>query len=405
MKNRSCFKADCNQENVRRYCVELYPTESQAKFFKRQIDLFRYVYNWALETEIKSRDAGTGFIGRVKLFKMFSEYRNATEWLQDIPLNTAREAISNLLAAYDQFFEKEAKFPKFKSRKTAKKAFRVRNEQFAFRFYETSVRISGLPPREFVNCGHHNLPTDRDTKFYQPTVIFDGYRWWLSVAVELKDTKKPFIGNEEDRVDSIGIDLGVRTTIQLSTGESYNMPDTKVWDKRASRMRSKMDRAMYRRKQLAARTITKYEDIPCTKNELKCRYEYYKACRRSTNIRHSFVHEVTTKIANMYPKRIVMEDLDVEDMIQNANSRSISQAVKRSMFRAIREKMDYKCKERGIEFVLASQFFPSSQICSVCGSRHKDKTNSKIYVCPTCGTHIDRDLNAAINLSRYGLSR
>ena len=166
-----------------------------------------------------------------------------------------------------------------------------------------------------------------------------------------------------------------------------------------------MDKAICRRKQLAIRTITKYEDIPYTKNEKKIRYKFYKTYKRSTDIRHSFVHEITTKIANMYPKRIVMEDLDVQDMIQNARSRKVSQAVKRSMFRAIRSKIEYKCKERGIEFVLASQFFPSSQICSVCGKRHKDPTNSKIYVCPSCGTHIDRDLNAAINLSRYRMSK
>ena len=404
MKNRSCFKANCNQNNVRRYCVELYPTEDQAKFFHRQIDLYRYVYNWALETEIANRDAGNKFIGRVKLFKMFSEYRNATPWLQEIPLNTARESISALLAAYDQFFEGKARFPRFKSKKTARKAFKTRNEQFAFRFYETSVRISGLPPRQFVHCGHHNLPTNKEAKFYQPTVIFDGYRWWLSVAVELNDTSKPFDGDESERINSIGIDLGVRTTIQLSTGESFQMPDTSRLDKRASRLRSKMDKATYERKQLAQRTITKYEDIPYSKNEKKRRHLFYKTCRRSTNIRHSFVHEVTTKIANMYPKRIVMEDLDVEDMIRNARSAKVSQAVKRSMFRAIRSKMEYKCQDRGIEFVLASQFYPSSQICSVCGHRHKDLSNSKTFVCPKCLTIIDRDLNAAINLSRYGLS-
>lgn len=403
MINRSCFKPNCDQNKIRRYTIELYPTESQAKFFHRQIELYRYVYNWGLQTEIESRDSGNGFIGRVKLFKLFSEFRNKTPWLQDIPLNTARESLSAVLAAYDQFFDKKAKFPKFKSKKNSRKVFKVRNEQFAFRFYETYVRISGLPPREYVYCGHHKLPTNKEAKFYQPTIIFDGYRWWLSVAVQLDNIEKPYEGNENDRVNSIGIDLGVRTTIQLSTGESFNMPNVSKLERRANRLKSKMDKSTEQRKEQASRTITKYEDIPYSQNEKKRRYKFYKTCKRIYNIRYSFMHENTTKIVNMYPNRIVMEDLDVCDMIKDAHSSKISQAIKRSGFRKIRSMIEYKCKDRGIEFVLAPKFFPSSQICSICGNRHKDLTNSKSYLCPNCLSIIDRDLNAAINLSRYGI--
>ena len=397
--NFSPYKANCDQSQVRRYTVELYPTESQKAFFKRQFELFRYVYNWALNKEIESRDAGNGFIGRRELFKMFSEYRNATPWLQEIPLNTAREALSNLLYAYDMFFSKKTRFPKFKSRHKSRQIFQVRNEQFAFRFYEDSVRISGLPAREFVKCGHHPFPTDKDAKFYQPTIYFDGYRYWLNVACEMS-TKKPFEGGESTRIDSIGIDVGIRTTIQLSTGEAFNIPDTHVLEKRSDRFRSRLDKMAQRRIKESIRTKTKFYDIPMTKNEAKLKYRFYKTNERIKNIRRSFVHETTTKIANMYPKRIVVEDLEYEKLIQDAPTAWMRRKIKGSMFAKIHSSLEYKCADRGIEFVKAPRDYPSSQICSCCGNRWKDPSHLKIYKCPKCGTSIDRDLNAAINLSR-----
>lgn len=395
----SHYKPNCDSLRVRRYTVELYPTESQKVFFKRQFELFRYVYNWALGKEIESRDSGNGFIGRRDLYKLFSEYRNSTEWLKEIPLNTAREALSNLLYAYDLFFEKKARFPKFKSRHKSRQIFQTRNEQFAFRFYDDCVRISGLPPREFVKCGHHNLPINKEAKFYQPTIYFDGYRYWLSVACEM-DTNKPFTGNEDDRIDSIGIDVGLRTTIQLSTGDSFNMPDIHVLQKRSDRIRGRLDRMRYRRVQESKRTKTKFYYIPKTENEKKLEYRFYLTNERMKNIRHSFVHEATTAIANMYPKRIVVETLDYEGLIQNAPTSKISRRIKNTMFAKIHNCLEYKCRDRGIEFVRAPAEFPSSQICSKCGNRWKDTSHRKTYVCPCCGAKIDRDLNAAINLSR-----
>lgn len=356
--------------------------------------MFRYVYNWALGEEIKSYNEGNGFIGLIDLQKKFGKYRNQTEWLKEIPLNTGREAIRNLINAYDHYFKGHNGFPKFKSKKVVRKSFQVRNEQFAFRFYEDSVRISGLPVHETVKCGHHNMPTDKDAKFHKPTIIFDGYNYWLSVSVEIDTDNEQIELNDY----SLGIDIGLRTSLQLSSGESYNLPDNSKLEKRKRRQQSRLDKMRMKRLEESKRTKTKFDDIPMTKNEQKLRYEFYKTNQRMFNRTNSATHLYTKRIVEKLPKRIVVEDLDVEKMIQGSY---IGRFIKPSGFARMLHQLEYKSKERGIEFVKADRFFPSSQICSSCGNRHKQGP-SKIYKCPVCGLVIDRDLNAAINLSQYG---
>ena len=96
-----------------------------------------------------------------------------------------------------------------------------------------------------------------------------------------------------------------------------------------------------------------------------------------------------------------MEDLNVKGMMKNKH---LSKAIQEQGFYEFRRQMEYKCKWNGIEFVLANRFFPSSKMCSSCGSVNKSlKLSDRTYNCD-CGLSIDRDLNASINLSNYKLA-
>lgn len=388
------FKILANPDNIRRFEVKLYPTEQQKVFLDRQIDLFRHVYNWALGKQIESRDKGEGFIKEGDMKKMFISYRAENEWLQELPMNTGREAIANVFNAYKLFFDKRSRFPKFKSRKKAKKSFTVRNDWFAFYFRDDYVKISGLPKKEKILCKSHHIPKE-GVRYYKPTIYFDGYDYWLSVAVEVD---RDYLLDHEKSDEVIGIDLGIKTTAQLSNGIKYNLPDLHVLEKRRRRLKGKLDKAAHRRATRSRQAKNKLEgESFYTKNELKIKEKFFKTSRRMTNIRHSFVHKMTTEIANMYPKKIVMEDLNVQGMLKDP---VVGRLHVGSQFYFIRTQMKYKCRERGIEFVLAHRQFPSSQLCSCCGNKQKIKA-ARVYRCPVCGLEIDRDLNAAINLSNY----
>ena len=101
------------------------------------------------------------------------------------------------------------------------------------------------------------------------------------------------------------------------------------------------------------------------------------------------------------PYRIVIEDLNVKGMMRNKH---LSEAIRKQCFYEFRRQLDYKCKIRGIELVIADRFYASSKTCSKCGGIKKDlRLKDRVYRC-SCGLEIDRDLNAAINLSKYRLA-
>lgn len=377
------------------YKIEIFPDEEQQQFIKKTIGLFRYVYNWGIIQCREDYKNGIPNISKSRLNKKLSEARNSSDLLSQIELHTARCALLRLYNAYMRFFRHQGGYPNFKTKKHSAQSFQVRNDSNAFYFRGNYVKIPGLKRK--VYCANHNIP--QSDKYYAPTVMFDGYRYWLRVSILREDIE---IDTELINADeSIGIDLGFRKTLQLSTGQSYKYPNLHRLERRKRILQRNLDKRRVARIRESKRTKTKYEDLPISKSEEKIRYQFYKVQQRLNNIRSSFEHEVTTEIANMYPKRIVVEDLNITSILElkAMRTRYMNDGIS---FRRILERLKYKCERRGIEFVRAPRYFPSSQICSCCGKRHKVGSN-EVFICPHCGYTIDRDLNAAINLSRIGM--
>ena len=138
-----------------------------------------------------------------------------------------------------------------------------------------------------------------------------------------------------------------------------------------------------------------------TKNIIKLEEEIKLIHRRLTNIRTNHIHQATNSIVKQYPYRIVMEDLNISAMTKN---RHLSKSIAVQKLSEFTRQIEYKCEFNGIEFIKADRFFPSSKMCSSCGSIKKDlKLSERIYKCE-CGLIIDRDKNASINLSNYKLA-
>ena len=136
-----------------------------------------------------------------------------------------------------------------------------------------------------------------------------------------------------------------------------------------------------------------------TKNVIKKEKLLLILNHRLTNIRHDHLHHITSEIVKREPSFICIEDLNVKGMMKN---RHLSKAVQQQGFYEFRRQMEYKSKWNNIQAIIADQFFPSSKLCSCCGKIKKDlKLSERIYKCE-CGNVIDRDLQAALNLKKYG---
>src|SRR5690606_18793932 len=107
----------------------------------------------------------------------------------------------------------------------------------------------------------------------------------------------------------------------------------------------------------------------------------------------------TNDIVKTKPYRIVVEDLNVRGMLKN---RHLSKAISRQSFNMFVGFLKYKSEFQGINFIKADRFYPSSKLCSSCGTkRQRLSLSERIFICYECGNTQDRDLNASINLSNY----
>lgn len=379
-------KADL--DNLYGYRIKLYPTDAQKERMNLIMDLYRYVYNWTL-SQIEMYYEITGqFMNINDACKLLRDHRNSTEWLKEIPVNTARHAIMSAYASYSIFFKKKANHPKFISKKDPLRYFKIRGERIYLR--DRCVGFEGLGRRENIDCKNYNIP--KSAKLYNCAVIFDGYNYWLCVCIE-KHTPMEF----DPDCGPIGIDLGLRKLAVLSDGTVYKLPDTSKYLKRRKKIQRQMTKDLNRRKKQAAQVKTKLDDIPYTKNMLKHKKQYREVCNRITNIKHTYIHTMTSEIVNKNPSAIVLETLNVRGMMKN---KYLGKYLSRSMFSEIGRQLEYKSKRNPtIKVIYADRWYPSSQICSGCGFR-QNIGDTEIYRCPICGLVIDRDLNAAINLSR-----
>lgn len=136
-----------------------------------------------------------------------------------------------------------------------------------------------------------------------------------------------------------------------------------------------------------------------TNNIVKLEDKLRHTHARMANIRNNYIHQTTHTLVSKLPCRVVMEDLNVTGMMKN---RHLSKAIQEQCFHEFLRQMQYKCEWNGIEFVQVGRFYPSSKTCSGCGTIKADlKLNDRTYHCEHCGLTIDRDYNAAVNLSRY----
>ena len=118
---------------------------------------------------------------------------------------------------------------------------------------------------------------------------------------------------------------------------------------------------------------------------------------RIANIRADFLHKLTTRLCREN-QAVVVEDLHVKGMLANDN---LARALSDVGFGQFRAQMEYKAKRYGTRLVIADRWYPSSRLCSVCGWKNEALTlKDREWTCPACGTHHDRDHNAALNLKR-----
>ena len=376
----------------------LIPNNKQKTKLFQYASTARFAYNWALGWEQENYKNGGKFISDGELRKEFTQLKKTNEyaWLNKISNNVTKQAIKDACDAYKRFFKGFAKFPKFKSRKHSAPSFYQDNVKI--QFTDTHVKVEGFSSSKKKNKQKLNwirlaepgrIPTN--CKYSNPRIKYDGINWWITVGVEYENcTVTP--SNE-----GIGIDLGIKNLAMCSDSNKYqNINKTQTvrkLEKKKRRLQRSISRSYEKNK--------KGKEYCKTNNVIKKEKLLLKLKHRLTNIRQNHLHQTTSAIVKREPSFICIEDLNVSGMMKNKH---LSKAVQQQCFYEFRRQIEYKSTWNNIPVVIADRFFPSSKLCSCCGTIKKDlKLSDRIYKCE-CRNVINRDYQAALNLKKYGES-
>lgn len=365
--------------------VRLYPSKKQEENLWKSVGTARFIYNWTLARQEENYKNGGKFISDGFLRKELTQLKKAElNWLNEVSNNVAKQAVKDACNSYKRFFKGLSDKPKFKSKRKSKKSFY--NDNVALR-----VKENCLVKIEKVGWIKTNKQIPIGVKYSNPRISYDNKYWYISVGIEQEEI-------QEKLTDiSLGIDLGLKDLAICSDGTVYkNINKTyavRKIEKRLKRLQKQVSRK-YELNRIGKEYIK-------TNNIIKLEKQIQQVYRRLANIRNNYLHQTTTSIVKTKPYRVVIEDLNVKGMMKN---RHLSDAIRKQCFYEFKRQLEYKCKFKGIEFVKADRFYPSSKTCSKCGKIKKDlKLSDRVYRCD-CGLSIDRDLNASINLSRYKLA-
>ena len=378
----------------------LIPNNQQATRLFQFAGTARFAFNWALALEKNNFDAGGKFISDYELRKMFTQFKNdpANEWLYTISNNVCKQAIKDAVIACQKFFKGLAGHPKFKSRKRNRPSFYA--DPVKLQVTSTHVKLESISQSKrkarqranwFRLAEHERIPLN--ATYSKPRITFDELNWFLTVGVEAKAPKPAPSTN-----DGIGIDVGMKDLAICSTDHAYkninNTSRVRRLKKKVRRLQRKLSRKYIKNK--------KGDSYQKTRNIVKSEKLLLRVTHRLTNIRTNYIQQVSTDIVKREPSFIVMEDLNVSGMMKN---KYLARAIQEQKLAEFYRMMQYKCDWHGIRLITTDRFYASSKLCSVSGHKKPDlKLSDRIYRCEQCGTVIDRDYNASINLLHYGQS-
>lgn len=358
----------------------VYPNYKQQQKINCILGCSRFVYNHFLAIRRDEWTANHHSLTYAKTSKLLTylKKRQDTSWLKEADSVALQQSLRDLDRAYENFFKKRAKYPRFKSKHNHSQSYRTTNSNGRTNICIIDKKIK-LPKVGFVKIKQSRIFEGR---ILNATISHTSSgKYFVSLCVEM-DKEKLISTNDGKQT---GIDVGLKEFYTDSNGNTIANP----------RVLKKLSRKLTREQRRFSRKM------PRSVNREKARIRVAKVHEHIANIRKDFLHKLSIRLAREN-QTIAVEHLNVKGMLKNHKlARSISDVSWSEFFR----QLEYKTELHGGELLRIDAFYPSSQICSNCGYQNPLTKNLGVreWTCPKCGTHHDRDINATKNILHKAL--
>ena len=357
----------------RAFKYRIYPTDEQKMQIAKTIGCCRLMYNQLLDDCNKQLEQ----TGKVQV-KYYTEIKKNYDFMTEVSASALNHSRNVLEEAWQRYFKKLGGKPTHHSRYRTN-SFTIQNVSNGLRFENGKIRI---PTVGLVKGVFHRFCKG---KIKAATISVKSGIYEISILTELPDPVQQNLNLENPAV--LGIDMAFHGGAVYSDGSSMDMPAfIKNAEKRLKHLQRCLDRKIGQKK-----------GEEKSKNWLKNKQKIDKLQARIARQKKNFLNNESKRIAENYDVAIV-EDINLQNMANH--KRHCGKSISRINFGMFRTMLRYKLEEKNKLLLVADKFFPSSQICSVCGFKNQDLKNLKIrnWTCPECKTEHNRDINAAINL-------
>jgi putative transposase len=348
------------------YKYRIYPTREQETLLTKSFGCARWFWNYALNLCQETYKATGKGLTRGYIQGLLPALKKEYEWLTE-PYSQCLQVVAlNLSTAYKNFFDKRAMLPKFKSKHGRQSISYPQNVKF------DGDKIN-LPKIGLVHCQRHR-DFEGDIKTVTVSRNPDG-KHFVSVLVDDGKADPELVPVDK----AIGIDVGLTHFAITSDGSKFGNP--KFFVKHQRNLKRKQQKLSKKKKG--------------SQNRKKARLVVAKVHAKIARCREDFLHKLSRKIVNEN-QVIAVENLNIKGMVKNHNLAKAISDVGWGMFCTM---LKYKAESEGKQYIEIDRWFPSSKTCHVCLNRVDNLSlDVRAWTCKHCGTHHDRDVNAAINI-------
>jgi putative transposase len=357
---------------------EIFPTVGQKEALETWLQFCRQTYNSALlDKQRKYHDSKKSYT-REEMQRQLKLDKKKYPFLKEVPSQPLQEVFLRLKKAFDRFFSKDVRYPKLKKYKDynsmtfSQFGFNNKGHRYAMSF-SNNGKLYNKKLGEVDILLHRPL----EGTIKQLIIKRQGQKWYAIFCVKRQASPLAI-----DNTNAIGLDVGLNKFAVLSNGVDYENP--RFLRKKEKRLKKAQGKLSMRKKGSA--------------NYFKQLQRVRKLHEKVANQRRDFLHKLSYNLSTKYSV-IAVENINIRNMVRN---RKLSKSISDAGWGMFRNMLAYKSEKHGGVLIKVEPHY-TSQDCSSCGQRVKKSLSVRTHICTKCGTVLDRDYNASLNILQKGI--